>query len=644
MGFNEVLSDIEKLIGIKLTAINESTSPIILTKLDIKNRKYFIKQLDSGKEIQRNIKELSLVWSKLKLECFVSVEQALGGSASSRHHPETLFANLPYIQFFKIRNKKHLFLRKIETHPYGTLDELKGTELKEVKKNIEGFYKLNILNLYQQQNACFTILKKELDLITKKYSGDLHIQNLKEILINFEELINKLGASDITLDKTNNFTDQFLYSSINDKTTENIINDPFITGIEDDIEDDFPKTINDDKKANIRHINPTLSLIYDRVRYDEIELQPDFQRKDRLWSLVKKSKLIESILMGLPLPAFYFAEKSNGNWIIVDGLQRITTIVDYIADEFTLKDLEELDELNGKKYSELSRLEQRKLREHEITGHLLELNVKSDSLVVELFRRINTYGLVLSPQEIRSALNQGSSVKFLRYLASTNEFIQGTHSRVRDERQKDMELCLSGISFVLFGYKSYIENKFDTFLSNTMKYLNQFHLVIKETTNTPESYFISEADEIYSKLDYLFKLGINRVNTIFGEHSFRKVQLIPNNLPISKPLFELLITVFSGLTESQYDQILRRKIEFIDLFYNMINTDSQDYATWLSEQYKDANRGFNYAISNSTGKKVTIEYRFTALINMLERYFNVKLDNVPLVNYIEASKCWKKLF
>ncbi|EFT6835464.1 DUF262 domain-containing protein, partial [Salmonella enterica] len=201
--------------------------------------------------------------------------------------------------------------------------------------------------------------------------------------------------------------------------------------------------------ARITSKTPVLSLIFDRVHFGDIELQPDFQRKDRIWNNEKKSKLIESILLKLPLPVFYFGNRiAEDKWVVVDGLQRITTIYDFMSGEFKLSKLDILEDLNGKEFGELTRTEQRAIREYEITAYFIEMNKDSTDLIVELFHRINTYGVKLSDQEIRSALNQGSSVKFLRYLASKNEFKQATHGKVKPDRQKDMELCLAALAFI----------------------------------------------------------------------------------------------------------------------------------------------------------------------------------------------------
>ncbi|MVD67329.1 DUF262 domain-containing protein, partial [Vibrio cholerae] len=77
---------------------------------------------------------------------------------------------------------------------------------------------------------------------------------------------------------------------------------------------------------------------------------PEYQRKDRIWPIKDRARLIESILLGLPLPVFYFAERANKDaesevdfdWVVIDGLQRTTTLVDFVQGKFALKDLNQL--------------------------------------------------------------------------------------------------------------------------------------------------------------------------------------------------------------------------------------------------------------------------------------------------------------
>lgn len=134
----------------------------------------------------------------------------------------------------------------------------------------------------------------------------------------------------------------------------------------------------------------------------------------------RKSLLIESILLGLPIPMFYFAERENGTWLIVDGLQRTQPIFDYMRGKFILTDLKYFNDPNDSVYKNHFKIYldniKEKIREYQINGHLISVEKNDFEMVRELFQRINTYGRALSPQEIRCALNPGSSIPFIRYL------------------------------------------------------------------------------------------------------------------------------------------------------------------------------------------------------------------------------------
>ncbi|EGR1057234.1 DUF262 domain-containing protein, partial [Vibrio cholerae] len=430
-------------------------------------------------------------------------------------------------------------------------------------------------------------------------------------------------------------TDDVIDAPSPDKSIDELIDDESVTGIENDDEKEAVGPILQGK-TKIRQLTPVVSLIFDRLSFGEIELQPDFQRKDRVWPKDRKSKLIESILMGLPLPVFYFAERPNGDWIIVDGLQRITTIYDFMRGEFSLNGLEVLNELNEKSFSGLERAEQRKIREYPLTAHLIDMATDKDNIIVELFHRINTYGVKLSEQEIRSALNQGTSVKFLRYLASTPEFKSATHGKIKSDRQKDMELCLSALSFMLNGYKNF-DNQYNKYLSDAMEGMNAHSIKLDDENLLDEgmSKLVAEYSPVYSLIAGKFKNGLKIAGDVFGDYAFKKVPDSAKKVPISKPLFELIVTYFSELSEEQAQQVLSRSDELIDMLYEAIDKDSGDYADWESPKYEKEGRGFQYSISQSTGKTVTVRYRFESFREILKQSTGVDVELSPILSGVD---------
>lgn len=640
MQFNDVLNDIELLINRELLSVNPNTDPTIISKVDRELQKYYVLTKSSNKAVARSIRELEDIWNELVQKGFSNVDQALYGGGSSRHQPETIFANLPYIQHFKYKVKKHLLLRNSSVHELGELSELQGAELRTIRKKIENHKNLVNQNVADTQSKLLASLSNSLDSVFKKYPGDSSINEIETVISKLKSLELEVRDSIVTLDtiESTNTT-----QSVNEVETliereqelplDSLIDDEVFTGVEN-AENDNEKDLYTPKgRPRIRPYTPTLSLIFDRLSHHEIELQPDFQRKDRIWNNTKKSKLIESIFLELPLPAFYFGEKSDGSWIVVDGVQRITSIYDYISGVFELENLSVLKEYNDLSFKDLNRRQQRMILEYTITSHLIDVASDHNNMIVELFHRINTYGVKLSDQEIRSALNQGSSVAFLRYVAGLNEFKIATTFKIKADRQKDMELCLSGIAFIVLGYEKYVQNQYGYFLSSAMKKLNKYSLSIsnKELVDEGKSSLSDNSSDVYLSLEKRIVGAFNLAAEVFGDFAFKKEAKAERKIPISKPLFELIITYFSALDEQQRLTVLNNTDELIDTLYEAIDTNSADYAKWSSDKYADEGRGFAYSISTSTGKNVTVKYRFEAFKEILKRSTGVDVKLTPLI-------------
>ena len=162
----------------------------------------------------------------------------------------------------------------------------------------------------------------------------------------------------------------------------------------------------DTRNIKISNSVITLDNMVKRLKYNEIDLNPDFQRNANLWDNTKMSRLIESMILKLPLPVFYFDVSDNNKWVVIDGLQRLSTIKDFVVDKkLRLKNLEFLSELEGKKFDELGRNIQRIIEETQLITYQMEPQTPKE-VRYSIFSRINTGGLILNPQELRQALNQ----------------------------------------------------------------------------------------------------------------------------------------------------------------------------------------------------------------------------------------------
>ena len=216
-----------------------------------------------------------------------------------------------------------------------------------------------------------------------------------------------------------------------------------------------------------------ISLLMDRIRNKEIDLTPGFQRKGGIWSIKAKSQLIESLLIRIPLPAFYMDGSDESKWLVVDGLQRLSTLKSFVIDKtLSLSGLEFLNECEGKKFDQLPRNLQRRILETQVTVFLIQENTPPE-VKFNIFKRINTGGLPLSSQEIRHALNQGKASLLLQDLADSAEFRTATNEGIRDDRMGDRECVLRLLAFMRTPYQEYKSKNIDAFLNQCMIDLNQ---------------------------------------------------------------------------------------------------------------------------------------------------------------------------
>ena len=206
----------------------------------------------------------------------------------------------------------------------------------------------------------------------------------------------------------------------------------------------------------------TISSLEGRLDNDELDLTPDFQRQANVWDIKRKARLIESILLKIPLPSFYFSEDLNGGYAVVDGLQRLCAIFHFknasLLNSSTganltplrLKGLQYLKELEGQTYADLDRKFQRRISELEITANIIRANTPS-AVKFNVFARLNQGGMPLNAQEIRNAIFPGEWRNHLRTLAECDKFIRVTEGKVQTSRQQDMELVLRFIALWQLG-------------------------------------------------------------------------------------------------------------------------------------------------------------------------------------------------
>ena len=183
-----------------------------------------------------------------------------------------------------------------------------------------------------------------------------------------------------------------------------------------------------------------------RVRKGRLTLQPDFQR-DYVWSKSKAAALIESILMGIPLPVIYMAEIPDGSWEVVDGQQRLTAIKSFVdgtfpdGSPFRLGQLRVRSDLRGKRFADLSPTDQTQIEDYALRIILIQKEGSSD-LKFEVFERLNSGAERLNDMELRNCIYRGPYNDMLKHLVTDDTFRKLYGEAEPDSRMKDRQLLL----------------------------------------------------------------------------------------------------------------------------------------------------------------------------------------------------------
>lgn len=326
----------------------------------------------------------------------------------------------------------------------------------------------------------------------------------------------------------------------------------------------------------------SLDTLIKRIRENEVSLSPDFQRNE-VWKLPQKSRLIESLLIRIPLPAFYMDATDENEWLVVDGLQRLATIRDFVIDEnMKLDELEFLSKFQGYAFKDLPRQYQRRIEETQVTVYQIEKGTPPE-VKFNIFKRINTGGMPLSAQEIRHALNQGAATELLKKLVSLESFKKATNG-LKDTRMGARECALRFIAFKLTPPEAYkVDTNFDTFLGDAMNRLN------KMSEN--------ELNEIVKR----FNRALTWSHDIFGKTAFRKP-----SAPINKALFEVYTIAVDNHTE--------RNLHILK--------NAKDKATQMVNRLFTEDSVFLNAVSQGTSDIGKVQYRFKKFSDTLNGALN----------------------
>lgn len=298
-----------------------------------------------------------------------------------------------------------------------------------------------------------------------------------------------------------------------------------------------------------------------------LNLRPEYQR-NLVWDNKRKSALIESLLLRFPISTFCFDEDMYGKKNIIDGMQRLNSIHEFINDEFELTGLQYFPDCENKLFSNLNRKYQAY-----ILNTILIVNVLDgrcpQTIKFDIFRRINTTGLQLNSQEIRNMIAKPEVRKLLKNMASCKEFVMATNGRINDIRMGGQELCLRYIMILLH-------------LDWQKKVLVDYHGLEKTMDNTIlELNKQSNNMEMYNRILNLFKESMRQAFMILGEFSFRKSEMSNKKINASLFIGWSIVLSIMGLSdkdiESNTDKIFKnykKQLQDNRYLYKMIRSSS----------------------------------------------------------------------
>lgn len=310
----------------------------------------------------------------------------------------------------------------------------------------------------------------------------------------------------------------------------------------------------------------------------ELILAPEFQRRE-VWKIDQKQELVESLLMGIPIPVIYVFENEQGTKQMVDGRQRVSAIIDFMNNKFALNKMGLLHQFNGARFTDLPPLYRSKLERYQLLVYVIEPPTP-ERVKYDIFDRVNRGGTRLNNQEMRNALYFGESTRFLNKLSTLPSFIQATGGSIQPKRMRDQYVILRFFAFFLlrtrrieFVYKSNPEE----LLAFVMQFLN------------------SADTDLLAELEGVFDQAMQRAFGCLGEDAFRFAMKNTHRRPINMALFECLAYCFAILPDMDDPRALAQRLNELkqefdagDYFRNRVDgTGSVDYRFGCIEQLRD---------------------------------------------------------
>lgn len=316
-----------------------------------------------------------------------------------------------------------------------------------------------------------------------------------------------------------------------------------------DMPDTEPYAPVSERKVLIQQYDYAVRTLVDMVIEGDLILNPDYQRLYR-WEPEKASRFVESILLNIPVPVVYFAEESDGTFSVIDGQQRLTSLLNFIKpnpeEELTLTGLKLRPEINGKKFGDLDRTDRSAITKRPIRC-IVVLNESDQALKFEVFERLNTGSSSLTEQEVRNSIYHGNFNDLIKELACDDKFLEMI--ALPDQHKRNMKAEELVLRF--FAYKDLHEAT--DYPGSYTEYLNNY---MEQNRSRPSAkllelrdLFTSTVAAIYQKLGpgVAFRRPVNRGEDGRFAHTL-----------INGAIYESQMVVFSKLIEEGRSDSLKR--------------------------------------------------------------------------------------
>ena len=368
-----------------------------------------------------------------------------------------------------------------------------------------------------------------------------------------------------------------------------------------------PTSLEDIGNAVMYSTDWTTDTLVNNIRKNRIDLSPKFQRRDA-WGPERKSRYIESLMLGFPTPNITLAKNKDGNsnFLVIDGKQRLLSIMQFFASSsnsdfksLKLTGLNILTQLNSCDFEKVKSIENGKwidkLEVSTTRSHVIS-NWPNEQFLYQLFLRINQGSMPLSPQELRASLHPGPLNEFLENAASKHLF-KGMRTSGQSKRMQDLDLVLRLIAFNL---------NLNNYNGNLKEFLDAFTVDINKNWGNWETRLQNSVNEIEKAIQFS--------NEVFAINAFRRFNKNIYNSTFNRSVADVQIYFFS--------------IE--NVRKNCIGKEKE-----IEIKFKELSRNGDFidSISANTNSLISIKKRFTLWASALSEISDFFIES-PKIGYL----------